>query len=408
MHRSEPSPEEIVARVAAQAEDGDEELTARLVARMREATPELFADADVAREMERVTGASARRVRRILGEPERAVLAPPADTLDFATLSARYGLPLISLIEACRMAQVVTSDWWRRRLESCVADRGAIAAAVDLTNERIGEFIDLVVAASREAYATDWEDGLDGRRMRLVQRLLAEEPLDVEDAARLLNHPLRATHTAMVLWAEDGRQDVPPLDAAARELAAAAGATRTLRVPCTDRSLWLWAVTERDLPRRLECTSGVLAAVGTAQPGVAGFRRSHREACEAQRVARMQGARRATVTRFRDVEVAALMSRDEDALRRFLTRTLGPLADAGESAERLRRTLSAYLAAGQQVGPTARRLGVHRNTVSYRLRALEDALGPLADGRGVDLALALELCERLGPVAGDAQPARAG
>jgi DNA-binding PucR family transcriptional regulator len=144
---------------------------------------------------------------------------------------------------------------------------------------------------------------------------------------------------------------------------------------------------------------GVLAAVGTPQPGVAGFRRSHYEASEARRVSLLQAQRREPVTHYRDVEVAALMSRDPEALRRFLTRTLGPLADAGESSERLRKTLSAYLAAGQQVAAAARRLGVHRNTVSYRLRALEDALGPVVDGDRVDLELALALCDRLGPVA---------
>lgn len=408
MHRSQHTPDQIVARVAADAEGALEELTQQLLARMREATPELFADPAVAHEMELVTDASVRRVQRILAEPEHAAVATPAATADFAQTSAHFGLPLISLIEACRMAQVVTSDWWRRRLEADLADRAAIATAINRTNTRIGEFIDLVVATSRAAYATDWEDGLAGRRMRLVQRILAEEPVDLDDAARVLNHPLRATHTAMILWVAEGHENTPALEVAARELAAAVGSTRTLEIACTERSLWMWTVTESSRPARLERRSdGMLASVGTPQAGISGFRRSHHEAAEAQRVALLQGRRRAAVTQYRDVEVVALMSRDEQALRNFLRRTLGPLADPGESAERLRQTLSAYLAAGQQAAAAARRLGVHRNTVIYRLRALEDALGPVGDGHRVDLELALELCDRLGPIPEAAQPSTA-
>ena len=397
--RAQTTPEQIVARIAADADAGQDELVEQLLERMREATPELFADHAIANEMRLVTEASVARVQRILADPEHTVLATPAATLDFAQVSARFGLPLVSLIEACRMAQVVTSDWWRHRLESEPEDRETIAEAIESTSTRIGQFIDLVVAASREAYATDWEGGLATRRMRLVQRILAEQPVDPEEAARVLNYPLHVTHTAAILWADDPHDQVPAPEDVASELGAALGATRLLTVACTERSVWMWAVTHDDRPRQLEqIADGTFAAVGTPQSGVDGFRRSHLEAAESRRVVLRQGARCRAVTHYRDVEVLAIMSRDEAALRQFLSRTLGPLAEPGDGPERLRATLMAYLAADQQVAAAARRLGVHRNTVSYRLRALEDALGPRLYRRRIDLELALELCDRLGPI----------
>ena len=396
--------EEIVASVALDAGDAQAELVDALAGQFREGTPELVADPVLARELGTVVEASVLRVHRLLAEPELAVLAVPAATMDFARATARYGLPLISLIEACRLAQATTGDWWRHRLSDAIDDREVLIAANDLVQARVAAFIDLVVAQSRAAHAEEheeWEGGASGRRVRVVHRLLAREPVDTDDASRVLNHPLRATQTAFVLWSDEDHEDPTEgtrvLHAAADELAAALGATRVLTIPFSDRSVWTWAVTENPAGHvRLALPAPLSAAVGSARPGLAGFRRSHHEALEAQRVALLQGERRDPVTRYTDVEVLALMSRDPEDLREFLHRTLGPLAAAGDGAARLRETLGAFLAAGNHVAGAARILGVHRNTISYRLRALEDALGPALGGRRVDLELALDVIDRLG------------
>lgn len=59
----------------------------------------------------------------------------------------------------------------------------------------------------------------------------------------------------------------------------------------------------------------------------------------------------------------------------FATRRLGPLAARDPVAARLRTTLEAYFAAQESPGATARKLGLHMNTVLYRLRQAEELLG---------------------------------
>lgn len=80
-----------------------------------------------------------------------------------------------------------------------------------------------------------------------------------------------------------------------------------------------------------------------------------------------------------------------------MRRALGPLAADTRSAARARHTLQVFLAAGSSPSRAAARLGVHRNTVAQRLKAIAATQEDL-EGRSLELQLALHLVERLGPV----------
>jgi DNA-binding PucR family transcriptional regulator len=75
---------------------------------------------------------------------------------------------------------------------------------------------------------------------------------------------------------------------------------------------------------------------------------------------------------------------------------LGPLAENTDQAATLRTTLSTYFATGESHLHTAQQMNLHRNTVKYRITK---ALGDPATGTHskLDLALALQVCEFLGP-----------
>ena len=83
---------------------------------------------------------------------------------------------------------------------------------------------------------------------------------------------------------------------------------------------------------------------------------------------------------------------------------LGHLADDGEQEARLRETLLVFLSTGSSFAATAGRLTVHRNTVQYRVRKAEEAVGrPIQDHRA-DVELALRVCQCVGsPVLRPAQ-----
>ena len=66
------------------------------------------------------------------------------------------------------------------------------------------------------------------------------------------------------------------------------------------------------------------------------------------------------------------MIADVDALRRFVLRMLGSLANNGEREETLRETLLAFLGHNRSYAATAETMVLHRNSVQYRVqRALE-------------------------------------
>ncbi|BDH59230.1 helix-turn-helix domain-containing protein [Tsukamurella sp. PLM1] len=80
----------------------------------------------------------------------------------------------------------------------------------------------------------------------------------------------------------------------------------------------------------------------------------------------------------------------------LVRRELGPLAADTDSAARLRETALAYLGAGGDAKATGEELVVHPNTVRYRIRQAEQALGHGIDERRVYVELALHAVRDLG------------
>ena len=68
--------------------------------------------------------------------------------------------------------------------------------------------------------------------------------------------------------------------------------------------------------------------------------------------------------------------KDPDTIQRFVRRWLGALLDYDEiRGAELVPTLSVYLEGGQNYGNTAHTLGVHRNTLRYRLGRIGEISG---------------------------------
>ena len=85
-----------------------------------------------------------------------------------------------------------------------------------------------------------------------------------------------------------------------------------------------------------------------------------------------------SVVSFDDLGVFEVLAdvRDPDTILRFVRRWLGALLDYDEIRKaELVPTLSAYLEGGQNYGHAAHTLGVHRNTLRYRLRRIQEISG---------------------------------
>jgi DNA-binding PucR family transcriptional regulator len=137
----------------------------------------------------------------------------------------------------------------------------------------------------------------------------------------------------------------------------------------------------------------VRVALGEPASGIDGFSRSHEEASQARRVASLERRPPGTITRYGQVALRALASANLSQARQFVERELGPLAAEDDVSLRLTGTLRAYLDEQASRSRAANRLGIHENTVSYRVRQAEELLGRRVDERSLDLRVALALAD---------------
>ena len=117
--------------------------------------------------------------------------------------------------------------------------------------------------------------------------------------------------------------------------------------------------------------------------------RSYREAQLALQVMSF-GDRQATVVSFDDLGVFQIFAEAQDpsTIQRFVRKWLGALIDYDQSRNAdLVPTLSSYLGAGHNYADSAHRLGVHRNTLRYRLRRIGEISGHNLDDPDVQFNL---------------------
>ncbi|MFN8225210.1 MAG: helix-turn-helix domain-containing protein [Mycobacterium sp.] len=72
---------------------------------------------------------------------------------------------------------------------------------------------------------------------------------------------------------------------------------------------------------------------------------------------------------------------------------MGALAAPDDTTRRLAATVRTYLDEHGSRGRTAKRLSIHENTVSYRLRQAEELLDRSVDKRTLELRVALVLAD---------------
>ena len=139
-------------------------------------------------------------------------------------------------------------------------------------------------------------------------------------------------------------------------------------------------------------------ALGNALPGVDGFRRSHRQAQNAHRVAVAAASSMSRVTAFSDqgLSAAALMGTDIPDARAWVGEVLGPLATDSDNDAMLRDTLALFLRERGSYKAASEQLHLHVSSVKYRIqRAIQRRGRPIGDDR-LDVELALLVCQWFG------------
>jgi hypothetical protein len=255
------------------------------------------------------------------------------------------------------------------------------------------ELVDeLSVAAAEGFSAQEAEARRRSRalRERLVSLLLSDPPVAgevLEGAARAAGWPLPARV----------RVAVAALPADPLAAAAGPGPERVLTATVSDGRLALVVAEDEEAERWLARAARALGleaplAVGpTVDPGGAA-RSVARATALLDHVAAGTLEPAGDIVHCDDHEIALLLGAAPDLAREVARRRLAPLAALDDAArDRMAQTLAAWLADPGRPQAMADRLGLHVQTVRYRLKALRELLGDALDDPDERFELALAL-----------------
>ncbi len=273
---------------------------------------------------------------------------------------ARVGRSLDALLGAYRTGARVA---WAR-LAQMGLEAGLPAGDLVQLAAAVFAYIDELSAASAEGYTAE-QSALAGDRERrhrtLTQLLLSEVPAwQVDEAATVAGWQAPVTLTAVLVPVRAAREIASRWDARALLAAEDDGAaTAVLLLPDVDG------------PGQLERLERLLAG----RPSVVGLPRPWHEARLSVALVRKVRAPTSTV-RVADCLAGLVVGAEPLALEELTVRRLAPFAAVSErSRERLLDTLRAWLAHQGERQAVAAALGIHPQTVRYRLGLLRELLG---------------------------------
>lgn len=306
--------------------------------------------------------------------------AVPATLLAQAQLGGRVGVDLDTILRRYFAGYALFGDFL---VEEC--GHGGVSGAdlKPLLRTQAALFDRLLAAVSSE-YRRGVESRCETIEQQLaerIERLLAGELVDAPD----LGYDFGGHHLAAIAEGDGAEETV-------RHLAGLLD-RNLLLVRRGDAVVWAWLGGSRPIePEELARLASaarppaIALAVGEPGRGLAGWRLSHRQARECVAIARRSPGGH---VRYADVALVASVLRDDLLAASMRGLYLRPLEDERDGGEAARRTLLAYFAADRNLSSAAAALGVNRNTVTSRLRAVEARIGRPLAGCAAELEIAL-------------------
>jgi DNA-binding PucR family transcriptional regulator len=345
--------------------------------------------------------------------PVECVQAPTAP-LEQARRIAQQGLPVDVLARIYRLGQRSFTHLAFGELQRIDVPPHARVIIVERITETLFAYVDWMSQQVVEVYEEERERWLETRNslraLRVREVLAGRESADIDSATYTIRYPLRWHHVALVVWypAATGEDDeLARMQRFVRKLGEAAQTGAAPLFIATDR-LTGWAWLPFQLPPEgivtalrkfaLQQKDSPSVAIGSVAAGVKGFRRSHAQADAVRSVVLARKGAKPTVVAEGDpgLAAAALVCGNVGNARDWVAEVLGRLAADTESDARLRKTLRVFLTGGASYTLAAEQLGLHFNTVKYRVvRALARRGKPITDDR-FDVELALLLCHWYG------------
>lgn len=316
----------------------------------------------------------------------------PVVLLAQARHAARSGVELDTVLRRYIAGDALLGDFVLQAVEA----GGLGMREIDLRRIWRGQasLLDRLIAAVSDEYRQELDvrlSGVEDRRMERIKKLLAGQFLEPDE----LQYEFDVWHIGAIAYG-------PGAQAVVRELAKNLDRRLLLASP-GEGEVWAWlggrrkvTAGEAELCAPTPWPSGLSLALGEPERGIAGWRLTHRQARAALPIAQRPQAR---MVRYADVALLAAALHD-DVLANSLQRLyLDPLAYERDGGASLRKTLRAYFSAHRNISSTAAALGVSRQTVSSRMRIIEERICRSLDicASEMDTALRLEEIGHLSP-----------
>jgi hypothetical protein len=299
-------------------------------------------------------------------------------------MASRIG-DLSSLLAGYRFAQMALWGSWFELIEASIGEETVKRELLRHGSQYFFQYADLVNRYMAEGYQRSVERAAaqgEHQRFQALKTLLEADPL----SGLHFDLDLSQYHLGCVAWGERG-------EVALRELGARLDRTVHVTLRLHD-NWWGWISGLRPLDgaqhAELRCFDpglGVRIAFGLEGFGESGFRGTNHQALRAQWVAPPGPA----VIHYEDVAVETLATEAESDARAFVAHELRGIDDPSVASARLRETLVAYFAAELNAASAGAALGVHHQTVTNRLRVIEERIGRPLGPRHLELAVALRL-----------------
>lgn len=406
---------EIVADIARRIDTRQPEIIRRMSTLLVREIDELDEDPQLVELMEASVHGNVSTILHVLANDISVEhLQPTTAAVEYALRLAQRDVSSHSLVRAYHMGQ---DDLMR----TCYAEVAALGlpgeramAVLEHISDVVYSYIDWITLYVFDAYEQErrrWIGARGSVRSSTIHSVLGGADTTREAFEAETGYRLGQTHVAMIVWSPnpDG-DDLSRLDRVVRSAAVRLATDTAPVVTAIDRNtLWAWLPFGRRQPgidtavlsEVIPADSGIRIVLGLPSAGIGGFRRSHEQARAAYAVTSLPHTPARPVVSFGDrgVAVVTLLAENLDSTRAWVWEVLGSLADDTDQAATLRETLSIYFGTGESHLHTAQQLQLHRNTVKYRInKTLGDPATGLSDHSKLDLALALQVCEFLGPI----------
>jgi sugar diacid utilization regulator len=380
-----------------------EACAARLFSAVRAEVPAYgaIADPEMERDVRRINRLNVELFFRALSEDRPPTAAELLELEESARRRLHQAVPLEAIFHSYRVGVRVL---WECLLEVAPpSDHGRLGSLAL-------EYADRVSTAAAQAYLEERQRVAQSRHdaaRLLLTRVIQGEAVDEEalTEASALGLDLRRRHAALVATrTHDGERPTHAdllLAGIQRRLQAAwpqvlAGLLSVGLVAVVPQRLM--GDVEALLERELAAGGAELAlavGIGTPGAGARGVAASYREAGRAHALGAVVHPDR-RLHRYRELRLYDLFKEGE-TMDAFVGETLGPLLALPDGPRgRALETLEVLFAGALNRKQAARRLGVHQNTLSNRLRRLERLLG--GDLHSGELCFRLQLALRLLPL----------